>query len=138
MALSLDFQMELSSIIEGKSDGITSKSGEHLGEASAAHSCGFATENLADVSSITSRRTSQRAVLKSAAATGTTAMLATSLLEPSSPQPGSRLSRSRDSQGSRPQGCPPAREACSVSLPAVTHTSLCAVWTPPFLQQLWV
>ena len=76
-----------------ESDGITSKPGEHLGEASAVHSCGVATENLADVSIITSRRTSQRAVLKSAAAPGTTAMLGTSLLEPSSPAPGSQLSR---------------------------------------------
>ena len=100
-----------------ESDGITSKPGEHLGEASAVHSCGVATENLADVSIITSRRTSQRAVLKSAAAPGTTAMLGTSLLEPSSPAPGSQLSRSRDSQwfptpglstGSRGMFCEPA------------------------------
>lgn len=41
-----------------ESDGIASKSGEHLGEASAVHSCGFATENLVDVSIITSRKTS--------------------------------------------------------------------------------
>lgn len=58
----------------------------------------FTIENLADVSIITSRRTSQRAVLKSAAATGATAVLGTSLLEPSSLEPGSQLSRSHDTQ----------------------------------------
>ena len=58
----------------------------------------FAIENLADVSIITSRRTSQRTVLKSAMATGAIAVLGTSLLEPSSPEPGSQLFRSHNSQ----------------------------------------
>ena len=58
----------------------------------------FTIENLADVSIITSRRTSQRAVLKSAAATGATAVLGTLLLEPSSLEPGNQLSRSHDTQ----------------------------------------
>lgn len=40
----------------------------------------FAIENLADVSIITSRRTSQQTVLKSAMATGAIAVLGTSLL----------------------------------------------------------
>lgn len=89
----------------------------------------FAIENLADVSIITSRRTSQRTVLKSAMATGA---IAVHLTPP-------HLSQAASSSGaithsdSQPQGCPPAQEACSVNLPSPapcnTHESLCCVDT---------